>query len=1272
METGWFVTANDIKQWTETNKRQAEGLLPKLVRRLIRASCKPDNLHFPSGDSIAIGGWDGTLEVHEGNEFVPSDFSIWEFGTDESINKKFEEDFQKRTDNPGGIDPSETTFVFATSRIWKDKNKKCSEKSKENFWKQVRGINANDLENWLEQCPSVHRWFASIIGKRTGSVWDIEQAWESWTCGTSIKATSELVLNGRSEQSESLITKLMGSPSLIHVKANSENEAYAFTLAIIAKTEDFASRALIVKDQISWNLLLDTQNSLILIPQGFTPENIGYAKQKGHFVIIPLNSTDSKMISNEIILEKMPREDRIKALQSMGLSKDQAEKIYSDTHGFIEKIRRHEILGPSEQMIPEWVDCFDSKILTAIIIVTKWDTRKEKDKEAVSILAGIPYDQLEEKLYELTSFEDAPIRLVGNFWQIISKKDLWSLIACKINRQTIDRIENVVFDVLGEPDPSFDLPPRERLMASIKGAVPEYSNELKSGLADTLALLSALGDHECRNMGEIRLTDRIAYWVTKLLTKDTSARGWYSFGQNLVPLAEAAPQSFLQSLENSMEGSNPSIGQLFIEQEAFYGYSYSNLLRALETISWNLSYLSQVSQDLARLSEICPSENYGNGPLNSLKEIFLGWVNNTCATHENRLKIIDSVLIKYYPEVTWKLLISLLPEDLGGFSTPICKPNYHDWAKTYCKKILKKDYFQYVYCVADKLINLVDQDSKSRWIELTKNVTRLPKKYIDEFVDKLLTIERSELSDEIQLEIADELRHIISRHRKFKDRKWALPKEAIDKLEEAFNFIVPNDLLLKNKYLFDEYIPEFIYPIIGLETDYQKSEEIIENYRKNALLVIYRIKGTDGIRELTIKCNFPDIVGTIIAKSEFKSNIESEVLDWLESEDEGLITASQSFILWCAVVDENWINSIFNQFSSRSKHWIVNFLLGLPFNQKTFEILSISEEEIINDYWKKVKSYYLNNTDLGMINWVVEQLLTNGRPLNALDATCVFYGSNQAVPLDCSLLANTLKEIAFTNLRNIDQSIRKYERLSDIQTRDHNIIQAIEYIQEQGQLSREEIAHIEWIYLPLLKYNSVKSIKPVYLEREILSNPDFFVYILSLVFKPQDEKDLTATSKKNMAKNAWLLLSMISEIPGQKEDSVNAEKLREWVYKSREELEKLGILEIRDDQIGTILSNSPLGTDGIWPHEAVRDLIEELRNPTVEHALEIGKLNLRGGTTRLPFDGGKQERDLVKKYHDYAEKLALQWPRTSEIIRSLERSYEHDADREDWDVELLE
>lgn len=66
MDTGWVVNSRDIINWTETNKRDAEGFLPKLVRELIYASCKPNHLHFPSGDSVAIGGWDGTLRLKKG------------------------------------------------------------------------------------------------------------------------------------------------------------------------------------------------------------------------------------------------------------------------------------------------------------------------------------------------------------------------------------------------------------------------------------------------------------------------------------------------------------------------------------------------------------------------------------------------------------------------------------------------------------------------------------------------------------------------------------------------------------------------------------------------------------------------------------------------------------------------------------------------------------------------------------------------------------------------------------------------------------------------------------------------------------------------------------------------------------------------------------------------------------------------------------------------------------------------------------------------------
>jgi len=44
--TGWYVTANDIKNWTATNKRRAEEVLPLLVKKLILASYNPKKINF--------------------------------------------------------------------------------------------------------------------------------------------------------------------------------------------------------------------------------------------------------------------------------------------------------------------------------------------------------------------------------------------------------------------------------------------------------------------------------------------------------------------------------------------------------------------------------------------------------------------------------------------------------------------------------------------------------------------------------------------------------------------------------------------------------------------------------------------------------------------------------------------------------------------------------------------------------------------------------------------------------------------------------------------------------------------------------------------------------------------------------------------------------------------------------------------------------------------------------------------------------------------------
>jgi hypothetical protein len=386
---------------------------------------------------------------------------------------------------------------------------------------------------------------------------------------------------------------------------------------------------------------------------------------------------------------------------------------------------------------------------------------------------------------------------------------------------------------------------------------------------------------------------------------------------------------------------------------------------------------------------------------------------------------------------------------------------------------------------------------------------------------------------------------------------------------------------------------------------------------------------------------------------------ESELL--LEGED-SLITASQSFIFSRSIVDKKWVEEIFIQSKSWCEDKKVNFLLGLPFGEDTFKILSQLDGNIDAKYWKKIKRYNLADKDIGKINWVLEKLLLYERPLAALDvASCVSYSSSPKVLLDCRLLADILQKIAFSPLGY------KIKNTNQIQ---HRIYKTIEYIQEQKQLSEEEIRQIEWIYLPMLRFCSIKS---KYLEKEILNNPEFFSQIVSFVFKGEKDKEDTDERLKQLrAKNALILLNLISKIPGQKEDcTVDAEKLREWVYKARAYLETMGRIEIGDYQIGKVLSNSPLGTDKIWPHESVRDLIEELQNPDIEEGLEVEKKNSREATTRFIFDGGKQERELTAKYDEQVKMIMLKWPRTSEILRSLKRAYELDASWHDSRADLI-
>ncbi len=265
-----WVKAMTLNTWA--GRQTARGNLSLVLRRLIRATLNDvRRFTFPAGESTDLGGWDGIVETPLGNAFVPVGTSGWELSTQKSINKKANDDYDKRKQEPHGLEPGQTTFVFVTPRRWHDKQAWATEKNKEGFWADVRAYDADDLELWIEQAPAVGSWVGSLIGSRPAGVKDTERVWDNWAFQTDPPMSREFVLAGRKEFVTVVQNWLDGDPAVLGVHGETVEEVAASFAAVLLelpeeKRTKHLSRCLVVTESSSWPELLDSHDPLILVP----------------------------------------------------------------------------------------------------------------------------------------------------------------------------------------------------------------------------------------------------------------------------------------------------------------------------------------------------------------------------------------------------------------------------------------------------------------------------------------------------------------------------------------------------------------------------------------------------------------------------------------------------------------------------------------------------------------------------------------------------------------------------------------------------------------------------------------------------------------------------------------------------------------------------------------------------------------------------------------------------------------------------------------------
>jgi hypothetical protein len=83
-------------------------------------------------------------------------------------------------------------------------------------------------------------------------------------------------------------------------------------------------------------------------------------------------------------------------------------------------------------------------------------------------------------------------------------------------------------------------------------------------------------------------------------------------------------------------------------------------------------------------------------------------------------------------------------------------------------------------------------------------------------------------------------------------------------------------------------------------------------------------------------------------------------------------------------------------------------------------------------------------------------------------------------------------------------------------------------------------------------------------------------------------------------------------------------------------------------------------------------MMEEIASPEIESGLRTQLFNNRGVTSRMPADGGEQERMLAEKYREDADKINDTAPRTASVLRNLADGYKNDAGRQDDRADLTQ
>lgn len=1239
-------TANEIDAWARGEPRKAQELLPELIVRLILATSKKiTDYNFSIGKGIQFSGYDGVLISEEQTSYFPEGKSVWEFGTDADAMGKFKSDIKKRSDDPLGVDVTNTVFIFSTLKIWNHRTsiEELINESKACYsWKDIRIIDGSKIALWIEKCPAVSIWFAEMIGKAVPGIRTMRAYWEECCLTTSPRLSEDFFLIGRDMELESLSEWDLEAPGCRVVIGESSLEATLFIIAAMLKTysdDDYIlNHVLIVESSDAWLALNKQLNeTTVLIPVFHFTEEIRWPQTST--VIFPASkfSPLSKLTKNLACI-KLPHQSKAdyhKALESLGYEADDYAKIEENTKRRFLPFYRSITTVPTRKQ-PRWLEKGDRRELIPALLIGGWTSRFPGDREVVEKISGVPYEEYMQSFIRWTDTEDSPVFRVLNVCQIVSVQDLWSLLFDQLTESDIERFRQCIEDVFGTVDPTFELPEDRWALAPMYGTEPRYSEMLRQGLVISLIMLSEQDgtENNCNIVSTKRFVDEM---VRNLLKPVVTWQHWNTVAPTLTLLSEASPEAVLEKIEHDTSNDDGELWKLFSPSKDFLmGRNYyTHILWALESMVWYRSCAVRSIMLLAKINERKIKYTLVNSPINTLYEIFCLWYPQSCLDAKERYDILRRIFA-IYPATGWELADKLLPsgrESCGGIQKPRWRSFDGEVSKSPTVQELQEG-IQTVTTICAEHVTAVRE-----WEVIVKHISLFGERYV-ELAEKL-TDHCKALSAEEVLRIADILREKINGFRRFPDANRSRSEKDISRLEDLLQKIMPKGVE-RFRYLF-RYNTHSLHPVPyyeGKPYNYQEEVDRLRAERTEAVEIILAEFGFETLIEFSIGAEDTGDLGQILAEKVLRNNYDFDLLLRIRSENATLYIS----ILWSLFL-ANGLEKLLcilkaSELTDEEKG---DILCHTPQSPEVWDAVDGMTKETAQYYWEHVGAFRLDNKYSNYQDYFLDQLLKHERPFSAVRLTAYteYHNTNQIMRIlsECARLQDYSEKTGLT-LRSITQ---------------HDILDLFKKLYADKSIDVDRVIELEIAFFQYFKH----TMTPKGLTKYFRDHPMEYVAAISRVYKddldtPQEKTEL---SQSQIVRYLDIIESFTT-IPGCNEELASEEVFRTWVSTAQAYADAVNYKRAFSICFGRLLSYAPEGDDGIFPHEIVRNFFEGNQNAVIVDHFVIGKLNQRGVYCAT---AGLEEKKIAEKYRTSAEKLGIFYPHTAAILRKLANHYEQEA-----------